>query len=390
MFRLSLVAIPLGLLIISICSAAHATTTPAAAALRCDREIAGQLPDGREVPAYVLTNAHGASVRVMALGATLVELWMPDRTGRAANVVVGLAGFEPYLTRPSYLGATIGRVANRIASSKFTLEGTTHALNPTGRGPHHLHGGPRGFDKQLWSSQPGPATAAEASVEFTLTSPDGDENYPGTLNVSVRYTLTAENTLRLDYTATTDRATPVNLTNHSFFNLAGTGDILGHTLTLNAARYTPVDAAHIPTGEVAPVAGTNLDFTTPRRLGDRIGSAGPTVSGYDHNYVLDGTGTGLRFCARLAEPTSGRVMEVWTTEPGVQFNTANGFKGTVLGRNGHPIPKYAGCALETQHFPDSVNRPQFPSVILRPGQTYRSTTEFRFTNASDPARKSTP
>lgn len=346
--------------------------------IRCDRALFGRLPDDTAVCAYTLCTPTGLVAKVMDLGATLTELRVPDAHGRAANVVLGFDRLEPYLTRPSYLGATIGRVANRIAGSKFTLDGKTYALNANNGVVNHLHGGPRGFDKRMWQSRALPVTETEAAVEFSLVSADGDENYPGTLRLTVRYTLTAAGVLRLDYAATTDRATPVNLTNHSFFNLAGAGDILDHHLTLNAARYTPVDADKIPTGALPPVAGTDFDFTTPRRIGERMRPASAVAAGYDHNFVLNGATDQLNFCARLTDPKSGRTMEVWTTEPGVQFNTGNGFDGRVIGGNGQPIARHAGCALETQHFPDSVNRPQFPSTILRPGATFRSTTELRF------------
>jgi aldose 1-epimerase len=352
---------------------------PPAEAMRCDRALFGRLADGTAVYAYSLGTPAGFTVKVMDLGATLTELRAPDSGGKAANVVIGFDRLDSYLARPSFLGATIGRFANRIAGSRFTLDGTTYALNANNGGVNHLHGGLRGFDKLVWQSRALPVTATEAAVEFTLLSPDGDEHYPGNLHASVRYTLTAVGVLQLDYMATTDRPTPVNLTNHSFFNLAGSGDILDHELTLNAARYTPVDAVKIPSGELAPVAGTEFDFSTPHRIGERMRPPSPVAAGYDHNYVLNGTAGQLNFGARLSDPKSGRVLEVWTTEPGVQFNTGNGFDGRFTGGNGQPIKRHAGCALETQHFPDSVNRPQFPSTILRPGEIYRSTTEFRFT-----------
>jgi aldose 1-epimerase len=338
----------------------------------------GQLPDGTRIDGYTLTTERGVVAKVMELGATLVELWVPDARGIVGNVVVSLDRFESYLERPSYLGATVGRVANRIAGSNFNLDGKKYLLNSTNGGPHHLHGGPRGFDKLVWRARALPPGADEASVEFRLTSPDGDEHYPGELQVTVIYTLSAAGTLRIDYAATTNRPTPVNLTNHSFFNLAGSGDILAHELTLNAGHYTPVDETKIPTGELAAVAQTAFDFTTAQRIGERMGPARAMPVGYDHNYALNGTDGRLDLCARLADPASGRVMEIWTTEPGVQFNTGNGFDGRSKGLNGQPIGPHAGCALETQHFPDSVNHPQFPSIILRPGMTFRSTTEFRF------------
>ncbi len=359
-------------------SAGSAPASTIMAAVRCEGAVAGRLADGATVHGYTLYTARGMTAKVMELGATLTELWVPDARGTPSNVVVSLDRFDSYFARPAYVGATVGRVANRIAGSRFALEGKTRVLNPTNGGPHHLHGGPRGFDKIVWRARALPPGAHEAAVEFRHTSPEGDEHYPGELQVSVIYTLNAAGVLRIDYTAATSRPTPVNLTNHSFFNLAGSGDILAHELTLNAAHYTPVDEAKIPTGELAAVAQTAFDFTTPRRIGERIGPARAMPAGYDHNFVLNGTTGGLELCARLADPASGRAMEVWTTEPGVQFNTGNGFDGRFKDLNGQPIKVHAGCALETQHFPDSVNRPQFPSTILRPGETFRSTTEFRF------------
>ena len=351
--------------------------------MRCARAVYGRLPDNTAVYGYALSTPAGVVARVMDLGATLTELRVPDAHGTAANVVLGFDRLEPYLTRPSYLGATIGRVANRIAGSKFSLDGKSYELHANNGVVNHLHGGLRGFDKLVWQSRALPVTASEAAVEFSLVSHDGDENYPGTLHVTVRYTLTAAGVLRLDYTATTDHATPVNLTNHSFFNLAGSGDILDHTLLLNAARYTPVDTGKIPTGELAPVAGTAFDFSQPRRIGDRMGPNTPLPGGYDHNYVLNGAEGRPELCARLSDPASGRVMEVWTSEPGVQFNSGNGFDGRFKDPAGRPILRHAGCALETQHFPDSVNHPQFPSTILRPGSAFHSTTEFRFSLTAD-------
>lgn len=357
-------------------------TTSASAApageMRCDQRVFGRMPEDTEVKDYTLTNVRGMRVKVMELGATLTELWVPDARSAITNVVLGFDRLETYLARPSYMGAVVGRVANRIANGKFDLDGKTYTLSTNGNGRHHLHGGFRGFDKQVWSSRALPATASEMGVEFRHVSADGEEGYPGRMAVKVVYTLTTGGVLRIDYAATADRATPVNLSNHSFFNLAGTGDILNHRLRINAARYTPTDATLIPTGELAPVAGTGLDFTTPRRIGERMGPGTSLPAGYDHNFVLNAGDGQLAFCARLVDPASGRVMEVWTTEPGLQFNTANRFDGRFVGMNGQAMTKHAGCALETQHFPDSVNRPQFPSTILRPEMTFQSTTEFRF------------
>jgi aldose 1-epimerase len=342
-----------------------------------ERRAFGTTGDGAAVDLYTITNAHGSVARVATYGATLTELWVPDRDGRLADVVLGFDRLEPYLAAPFYMGATLGRVANRIAGGRFTLDGRDYAL-ATNRAPHHLHGGTRGFDKRVWGARP---LAGDNGVAFDYTSPDGEEGYPGTLRVTVTYTLTDDDALRVDYAATTDRATPINLSNHSFFNLAGAGTVLDHVLTLQAHRYTPVDATLIPTGALAPVEGTPLDFTRPTRVGARIDALGAT-NGYDHNFVLDGGTSGggtLALAARLEEPTSGRVLEVWTTEPGLQLFTGNRFDGTLTGAGGHLLERHAGLSLETQHFPDAVHHPEFPSVVLRPGTTFRSTTVYRFT-----------
>jgi aldose 1-epimerase len=339
--------------------------------------------DGADVRIFTLTNANGLVARVTEYGATLTELWVPDRDGTLADVVLGYARLDDYVGAPFYLGATLGRVANRIANGKFTLDGQTYAL-ATNRAPNHLHGGVRGFDKRIWTSRPGAAGTrplgggSAANVTFNYTSPDGEEGYPGTLNVTVTYTLTDANELRIDYSATTDKPTPINLTNHSFFNLAGSGTILDHVLTLNAARYTPVSASLVPTGEIAPVNGTALDFTRPRRIGDRIDEVRSFANGYDHNFVLDAGGGTPALAARVEEPRSGRILEIWTTEPGVQFFTGNRFDGTFPGVGGAVYQRHAGFALEPQHFPDSINHPEFPSVVLRPGETFTSSTVYRF------------
>jgi aldose 1-epimerase len=333
----------------------------------------GTTGDGAAVRQFTLTNAHGMVARVTEYGATLTQLWVPDRDGRPGNVVLGFDRLGPYLETGFYLGATMGRVTNRIANARFTLDGREYVLTAN-RAPNHIHGGARGFDKRVWGSREVPG-----GVAFTYTSPDGEEGYPGTVNVTVTYALTDANELRIDYAATTDRPTPINLTNHSFFNLAGQGGgtVLDHVLTVNAGRYTAVDSTLIPTGALAPVAGTPLDFTRPHRIGERIAALAAT-GGYDHNYVLDGDPGALRLAARLEEPRSGRVMEVRTTEPGMQFFTGNRFDGTITGVGGLVFVRHAGLALETQHFPNSINQPAFPSVVLRPGTTFRSTTVYAF------------
>jgi aldose 1-epimerase len=334
--------------------------------------------DGKSVELYTLTNAKGMKATVMTYGATLTGLWVPDRDGKLADVVLGFDDLQGYFKGHPFFGSTVGRVANRIAKGKFTLDGKDYKLF-VNNGPNTLHGGQKGFDKQIWTAAPVPGKGGPA-VKFTYTSPDGEEGYPGKLTASVTYTLTNDNELRLDYEATTDKATPVNLTNHSYFNLAGQGTatILGHELTLEADKYTPPDDTLIPTGEIKTVKGTPLDFTTPHTIGERIDQLKGDPRGYDHNFVLNSGGKKLASAARVREPKSGRVMEVLTTEPGVQLYTSNFLDGKLKGKGGVAYPQYGALCLETQHFPDSVNHTNFPSTILRPGETFRSTTVYRF------------
>ncbi len=305
----------------------------------------------------------------------LTELHVPDASGRAANVVLGFDNLARYLAGHPYLGPAIGRVANRIANGRFSLGGKAYDLARNENGVHLLHGGNKGFDKVLWKAEPAQGKA-EADVRFTYRSPDGEEGFPGTLDVTVVYTLTDANELKIEYSATTDKPTPINLTNHSYFNLAGagSGDILGHELTIAADQYTPADETLIPTGQIAPVRGTPLDFTKPAAIGARIAQV---PGGYDHNFVLNSGGGTLALAARLRDPVSGRTMEVLTTEPGIQFYSGNFLDGSVTGLGG-PYRKHYGLCLETQHFPDSVNKPQWPTIILQPGQTYRHLTVHRF------------
>jgi aldose 1-epimerase len=345
-----------------------------------EQRVFGTTKDGTPVRIYTLTNAKGMVAKVTEYGAMLTELWAPDRDGKPADVVLGFDSLEQYLNGPQFFGSTVGRVANRIANGRFTLDGREYVL-ATNRPPNHLHGGFNGFDKRVWQSRPLPAPGKEVAVEFTYTSVEGEEGYPGTLDVKVVYTLTAVNELRIDYSATTDKATPVNLTNHSFFNLAGAGSILDHVLRLDADRYTPADSTLIPTGEIAPVQGTGLDFTRPRRMGERIDEFRSFANGYDYNFVLNSGGGKLAFCARVEEPKSGRVMEIRTTEPGMQFFTGNRLDGRFTGVGGVVYHQHAGFCLEPQHFPDSINKPHFPSVVLRPGATFKSSTAYRFTVA---------
>jgi aldose 1-epimerase len=330
---------------------------------RIEEQHFGSLPDGTPVKRFALHNARGVVAKVISYGAIITELRVADRRDSLTNVVLGANTLEEYL-KGANAAAVIGRVANRIARARFTLDGVEYKL-AANNGPNHIHGGRVGFASVPWQGKALPVGAREAAVQFTYLSKDGEEGYPGNLNVTVTYTLTDDNELRIDYQATTDKATPVNLTNHAYFNLAGHGDVLDHELWLAADRYTPVDEQLIPTGEIASVKGTPLDFTTPGRIGARIEQLKPKPGGYDHNFVINNGGKSLVLTARVAEPKSGRVMEVRTTEPGVQFYTGNHLN-------------HGGLCLETQHYPDSVHQPSFPSTILRPGQTFKSTTVFAF------------
>jgi len=345
----------------------------------------GRLADGREARVFTLDNGRGLVAEITDLGGIIVRLLVPDRAGHAADVVLGVDSAGEFEAKAAGFNAVIGRYANRIAGGRFNLDGKTYELetnSSSGGIPVHIHGGRQGFNRRLWAATPTTRDGLPA-VRLRLTSPDGDQGYPGTLQVEVLYSVTADGGLRLDYSATTDRPTPLNLTNHAYFNLKGEGegDILEHELTLHASRYTPVTPALIPTGELAPVAGTPFDFTRPRRIGDRIAESHPQLvlgRGYDHNFVLDQRGAEPGLAAVVREPASGRILEVLTTEPGVQLFTSNHFAGRLTGKSGRPYPRFAGFCLETQHFPDSPNQPGFPSTILRPGQTFRSTTIFRF------------
>jgi aldose 1-epimerase len=336
-------------------------------------------PAGQPVELFTLTNPHGIEVRAVTYGGIILSLRTPDRDGRLGDIVLGYDSLDGYLRETPYFGAIIGRYGNRIAGGRFTLDGRTYAL-ATNNGPNHLHGGVRGFDKVVWAGEP-LETDSAVGVVFTYTSPDGEEGYPGTLHARVSYTLTDDARLIIEYVATTDQATPVNLTQHAYFNLAGAGDILGHELMIAAGRYTPVDSTLIPTGELASVEGTPFDFRTPTAIGARIGADHVQLKnglGYDHNFVLDRDDPGLMHAARVVEPTSGRTLDVWTTEPGLQFYSGNFLDGSITGKGGQVYAHRTGFCLETQHFPDSPNQPAFPSTILRPGEEYRSRTVFGF------------
>jgi aldose 1-epimerase len=337
----------------------------------------GNLPDGSAVEAYTLSNTHGVEVRAMTYGATIISVRVPDRAGRVDDVVLGFDHLDDYLTKARFFGTVVGRYGNRIGKGRFTLDGSTIQLT-TNNGANHLHGGVKGFDKVVWKPEPFERDGG-AGVTFTYRSADGEEGYPGAVDASVAYTLTPRNELILEYTARTDKATPINLTNHSYFNLAGRGhgDILQHQLRLYADRYTPTDATQIPTGEIAAVAGTPFDFRTPAAIGRRIDADDEQIrrgNGYDHNFVIDNAiDLLLRPAARVVDPGSGRTLEVATTEPGVQFYSGNNLD---LARNG--FGRRTAFCLETQHFPDSPNHANFPSTILRPGGTYRSKTVYAF------------
>jgi len=340
----------------------------------------GNTDKGELVEVYTLKNANGMEVRAITYGGIITSLRVADKNGRFDDVVLGFETLDRYLSGHPYFGAIIGRYGNRIGKAKFTLDGVEYKL-AANNGPNHLHGGLKGFDKVVWQAQPFESREG-AGVVFTYTSPDGEEGYPGTLTARVTYTLTNQNELIFDYYATADKATPVNLTQHTYFNLAGDGkrDILGHVLTLNADHFTPVDDTLIPTGEIRSVAGTPMDFTKPTAIGARIDQRDEQLifgRGYDHNFVLNRKGAGLELAARVEEPESGRVMEVFTTEPGVQFYTGNFLDGTITGKGGVYRQRYGFC-LETQHFPDSPNKPGFPSTVLRPGAVYQSRTVYKF------------
>ncbi len=341
------------------------------------KETFGQTPTGEPVEIYTLGNRHGLKARVMTWGAALVEMHVPDRHGVLADVTLGFDSLEGYLARHPYFGVTTGRFANRIAGGRFILDGAIYTL-AANDGEHHLHGGVNALDRQNWRNG---TSSNDRSVRFTHTSADGAEGYPGTLDVAVIYTLSDDNELRIDYEATTDKPTVLNLTNHAYWNLAGAGvgDILGHELTLHARKFVPVCSAGIPTGGIEPVSAGPLDFLLPKIIAKDFARMTGEPGGYDHNFVLDPSASGgMTVAAEVHDPTSGRVLTVSTTEPGIQFYTGNYLDGTVTGKRGTAYRKNSGFCLETQHFPDSPNRPHFPSTVLRPGQIFRSSTVHRF------------
>jgi len=336
----------------------------------------GKTADGVAVDLYTITNPSGASVAISTYGGTVQALNVKDRAGKLGDVVLGFETLDGYLGEHPYFGALIGRYGNRIADGKFNLNGKTHTL-AINNGPNALHGGLKGFNRQVWKA----AEGGDHALELTYVSKDGEEGYPGTLTATVRYTFTPENELRIDYTATTTADTVANLTNHSYFNLAGAQDNLQHQVEIYADRFTPVDAGLIPTGELRPVKGTPFDFTTPHLVGERIDADDQQIKrggGYDHNFVFTKHDGELNLVAKVSEASSGRLMEVLTTEPGVQFYTGNFLDGKLTGKGGKVYGRRAALCLETQHFPDSPNKPQFPTTVIKAGETRKSTTVYRF------------
>jgi aldose 1-epimerase len=341
----------------------------------------GMTADGTAVDLYTLTNRNGVEAKITNYGGIVVSLKVPDRKGIMGDVVLGFDSLSSYTTNNPFFGCLVGRYGNRIAKGAFKLEGVKYTLVKN-NGPNHLHGGLKGFDKVVWNAEPVPEPGI-AALKLTYLSKDGEEGYPGNLDVTVVYTLTDSNALKIDYSAVTDRPTPCNLTNHSYFNLSAgaASDILGTELTIFADRMTPVDKTLIPTGEFRPVEGTAFDFREPVKIGARIDAAEEQMQfggGYDHNFVLNGEAGSLRPAAVASDSASGRVMELFTTEPGVQFYTGNFLDGSAIGKNGAVYAKRSGFCLETQHFPDSPNHPEFPSTILNPGETYKTTTVYKF------------
>lgn len=336
----------------------------------------GKTRSGKPVDLFTLANKHGLVVKITNYGTIITEMHVPDRKGRLADVVLGFDNLEQYLKGHPYFGCTVGRFANRIARGRFTIGDKTYKL-PINNGPNCLHGGITGFDKAVWKATP----LRGASVKFTHTSADGEEGFPGKVDLSVIMTLTDENELAIDYFARTTKATHLNLTNHSYFNLAGKGDVRAHKLTLESDFYTPKDSFDIPTGEILSVTGTPFDFNKPTAIGSRFQTLGGKPQGYDHNFVLRGGGGTLALAAKVTEPRSGRTLEVLTTEPGIQLYTANWFDGSLVGKGGWAYQPHHAFCLEAQHYPDSPNKPHFPTTLLRPDQIYRQTTVHRFSAA---------
>jgi len=369
---LSLLAAGLAAVLGSGCASMHCCSSD-------HRVLFGTAPDGAPVWLYTLRNTNGVEARIMNYGGIIQSLRVPDKNGNLGDVVLGYDSLGGYLTNSPYFGAMIGRYGNRIALGHFTLDGVTYTL-ATNNVPNTLHGGVKGFDKVIWDAKPGSSDQGQ-TLELTYVSHDGEEGFPGTLTVKAVYTLTGDNAIQLEYTATTDKDTVVNLTQHSYFNLAGQGDILSHEVYINADKFTPVDSTLITTGELKPVDGTPFDFRTRTTIGARIGQDDEQLKfgrGYDHNWVINHPMGELGLDARVTEPTTGRVLEVWSTEPGLQFYSGNFLDGTITGKAGHIYQFRNAFAMEPQHFPDSPNHDNFPSVVLHPGDTYHNTIVYRF------------
>jgi aldose 1-epimerase len=343
-----------------------------------EKKTFGVTQAGEQVHQFILTNSDGSSAILINFGATLARLLIPDKHNRRGDVILGFDNLKQFEDESPYFGATIGRVGNRIAQGLFKIEEQHYAV-PINNGPNHLHGGFKGYDKRIWNADT-IMTTDGPSVRFTLRDPDGSEGYPGNLDVTVIYSLTNGNAIKIQYFASADKPTPINLTNHAYFNLkdGGVSDVLGHILQVNSDFYTPVNETLIPTGAIAPVKGTSFDFTQPKQIGTDIKTTGGNPAGYDHNLVLRSQDASLAKAADVYESQSGRRMEVWTTEPGVQFYSGNFLNGSIKGRQNAVYNQYNAFCLETQHYPDSINQPKFPNTVLRPGKIYRQITEYRF------------
>jgi aldose 1-epimerase len=370
-------ALPLALITILACCSGNnenkkadsGQQTPKAGVTKTDW---GEL-DGKKVYLFTLVNDKGTEVKITSYGGRVTSFITAGKNNNRSNIVVGFDSLQPYLQKPPYFGALVGRYGNRIGDAKFMLNGTTYKL-AANNGKNHLHGGVKGFDKVVWDASIPPGSVPSVTLKYI--SKDGEEGYPGNLNVTVQYTLTNDDQLKIEYNAETDKATPVNLTNHSYFNLSGdiSNTILNHTLMIDADNYTPVDSTLIPTGEIKPVKGTPFDFTSPKKIGQDIGSV---KGGYDHNWVLNKKDASLQKVAVLSDSVTGRSLEVYTTEPGLQFYTGNFLDGKFINRDGKPINRHTALCMETQHFPDSPNKPNFPSTILKPGEKYHSETVYK-------------
>lgn len=357
------------------------TTDKETHSMKLEKQPFGTTEDGTAIDRYTLSNANGMKVQITNYGGIVTSILVPDKNGKLADVVLGYNNLAGYLKNNPYFGCIVGRYGNRIARGKFKIDDKEYSL-ATNNGPNHLHGGIKGFDKVVWTAKE-IRSQENVGLELSYRSNDGEEGYPGNLAVTVAYTLTNDNALRIDYQATTDQPTICNLTNHSYFNLkdAGATPILDHELLLDADYFTPVDSTLIPTGKLQPVEGTPFDFRTPTAIGARIDAEDEQIRfgrGYDHNFVLNGQPGTLRRVGKLSEPTSGRVLEVWTTEPGIQFYSGNFLDGSITGKNGTVYQFRHGLCLETQHYPDSPNQPDFPTTILKPGEKYQTTTIYKF------------